>query len=317
MNLKKNCFRIVFAFSFLVPASFSVYSQQDFTTKYFKIHIDRKGYITSMKNILAKPAREYSPADKPSPLLCLYNYKTGTYFYSEKAIYSSSDKEYTLSYSNGSVAKIKLEPKPEYFKFTLISLTNRTGITDIQWGSYHTNITNLFGEIIGVARDTSDAGNYAIGVLALNEITTGGLSTTMGDAAPFQYIVHSPDKNSFPLPDSLHEGQLFSIGGDGISDVAFFAHPEPYFRILYGNSAFVDSQGEVYITYHSVDRCKERDILFSLIPFMPVNAPNHQVVQALPNVDFIGSSIALWGSPDSTALLDVIQKIVIAREVLK
>ncbi len=43
---------------------------------------------------------------------------------------------------------------------------------------------------------------------------------------------------------------------------------------------------------------------------MAANTPNHLMVEALPRVDYIGSSIAFWGSPDSTALLDVIQDIV-------
>ena len=70
-------------------------------------------------------------------------------------------------------------------------------VDGIQWGPYHTNINNLLGEIIGVARDTSDAVNYAIGMLALNDNTLGGTSETEADAAPFQYIIHSPDSLAF------------------------------------------------------------------------------------------------------------------------
>jgi hypothetical protein len=58
--------------------------QWNFKTNYFKIQIDNKGFITSMKNSMVTPNREFSPADKPSPLLCLYNYKNGKYFYPEK-----------------------------------------------------------------------------------------------------------------------------------------------------------------------------------------------------------------------------------------
>jgi hypothetical protein len=298
----------------LLSVAFNANAQWDFKTSYFKIHIDSKGYITGMKNTTVIPNWEFA-SEKPSPLLALYNYKTGTYFYPQQATYSSKENQFTIGYPNGSVAKVKLESFPKYFRLTLLSLTNRTQITDIQWGSYYTNINNLFGEVIGVARDSSDAVNYAIGVLSLNDITTGGASTTVGDAAPFHYIIHSPDKKRFPLPDSLHEAQLFSIGGDGISDVAFYSHKEPYFRILYGNSASVDAKGEIFITYHAVDRREKRDILFSLIPFMPTNSPNHMQAQALSGVDYIGSSIALWGSPDSTALLDVIQDIVISEKL--
>jgi len=286
-------------------------AQWDFNTDYFKIHLDKRGFITSMKNITVKPNHEFSLPDSPSPLLSLYDSKRKVYYEPNHAFCQKNGNTITLNYSNGSVAIISLVPQKKYFRLTLISLSPRNGIDDIQWGSYHTNITNIFGEIIGVARDTSDVVNYAIGILALNDITTGGSSATVGDAAPFQYIIHSPDKTLFPLPPNLHEGQIFPIGGDGISDVAFFSHPEPYYRILYGNAALIDPAGNIFITYHATDRRVKRDIQFSLIPFLPANAPNHQEVQPLPGVDFIGSSIALWGSPDSTALLDVMQNIVV------
>ena len=46
-------------------------------------------------------------------------------------------------------------------------------------------------------------------------------------------------------------------------------------------------------------------------PIFQNNEPNHMMRQDVPGVDFIGSSIALWGSPDSTALMEVIQDIVL------
>jgi len=288
------------------------YAQLNLSTDYLKIHINKKGFITSMKNITVKPFREFSINDKPSPLMCLYNSSKKEYYKPEKATFENNNTTIALRYANGSVAKVAVSVHKKYFKFTLQSLSERDGINDIQWGSFYTNITNLFGDIIGVARDTTEVVNYAIGALALNDITIGGNSTTEGDAAPFQYIIHSPDPKRFPLPSGLHEGQLFPIGGDGISDVAFYAHPEEYYRILYGNTATIDNQGRISVTYHARDRRKKRDILFSLIPFLKSDEPNHQEVQALPGVDFIGSSIALWGSPDSAALLDVIQNIVLS-----
>ena len=288
------------------------YAQLDLSTDYFKIHINKKGFITSMENITIKPFREFSINGKPSPLMCLYNSSKKKYYEPEKATFGRNNSIITLRYPNGSVAKVAVSVHKKYFKFRLQSLTQREGIDDIQWGSFNTNITNLFGDVIGVARDTSNAVNYAIGALALNDITVGGYSTTEGDAAPFQYVIHTPDANRFPLPADLHEGQLFPIGGNGISDVAFYSHPEAYYRILYGNTANVDNKGRISVTYHSRDRSQKRDILFSLIPFLKNDEPNHQEVQALPGVDFIGSSIALWGSPDSTALVDVIQNIVLS-----
>lgn len=285
-------------------------AQFNFSTDYFKVYINERGYITSMQNTTIKPRPEFSPAEKPSPLLCLYNSDQKKYYEPQKAVYSAGKKELSLSYTNGSVAKVKIEAKKKYFKLTLLSLTNRSEIDDIQWGPFHTNITNLFGEVIGVARDTGAAVNYAIGVLSLSDSTTGGNSANIGDCAPFQYVIHTPDKQRYPLPANLREGQIFSIGGDGISDVAFYSHPEEYYRILYGNSAEVDEQGRVSIVYHSSDRRKGKTILFSLIPQLPTNKPNHIEVQPLPDVDFIGSKIALWGSPDSIALMTVIKDIV-------
>ncbi|MBX3256450.1 MAG: hypothetical protein KF862_20100 [Chitinophagaceae bacterium] len=296
----------------LVLTTLHLCAQWDFKTSYFKIRISQKGYITSMKDITRTPGREFSPTDKPSPLLSLYNGNNKKYYEPQKATYAKSTGIFTLQYANGSVAKVLIEAKAKYFKLTLQSLTNRNEIEGIQWGSYYTSITNLLGEIIGVARDTSEAVNYAIGMLALDDNTLGGLSTTVGDAAPFQYIIHTPDAKRFPLPDSLHEGQVFTLGGDGISDVAFYAHKEPWYRIMYGNAAQVDNKGRIFISYHSRNRSVKREVYFSLIPNMAANTPNHLEVQPLPGVDYIGSGIALWGSPDSIALMNVIRGIVLA-----
>ena len=294
----------------LCAFSFSAKAQWNFSTDYFKIHINNKGFITSMKNITVIPNREFSPNDKPSPLICLYDSKKKIYYSPNKATYNKANQSITLAYPNGSTAKVSLEAKKKHFKLTLKSLGSRNGVDGIQWGAIHTNITNLFGEIIGVARDTSETHNYAIGMLALDDNTLGGTSETIADAAPFQYIIHTPDAKRFPLPPNLHEGQIFTLGGDGISDVAFYAHKEPYYRILYGNTAMVDSKGRISINYHSRDRTIKREVYYSLIPNMPVNTPNHIDVEPLPGVDFMGSSVALWGGPDSTALMDVIQTVV-------
>lgn len=311
LKLLLNLQRLIITLVLLLVFSCTSNGQFDFSTDYFKISVDNKGYIISMKNITVKPNREFSPSDKPSPLMRLYDGAKKIYYEPDKAVYSKTKNTITLSYPNGSVAQISLLPQRKYLRLTLQSLTKRDGIEGIQWGAYHTNITNLFGEIIGVARDTSDAVNYSIGMLALNDNTLGGTSETVADAAPFQYIIHTPDSRRFPLPDNLHEGQVFTLGGDGISDVAFYAHKEPYFRIMYGNAAMVDDKGRISISYHSRNRSGKREVYYSLIPNMAANTPNHLEVQPLPGVDYIGSSIALWGSPDSTALMDVIQNIVL------
>lgn len=308
-------FRSLILFVCFLLTNQLMYSQWNFSTDYFRIHINNKGFITSMKNRSSSPEREFCSVEKQSPLLVLFDRTTKKYYQPIKATYQANTKKLLLSYSNGSVASILLEPQKKYFRLTLLSLSNRNAIEAIQWGAYATNITNLMGEIIGVARDTSAAVNYAIGLLALNDNTLGGLATTVGDAAPFQYIIHSPDPKRFPLPDSLKEGQVFSLGGDGISDVAFYAHKEPWYRILYGDAAQIDGKGQISIAYQSRDRSKKREVFFSLIPHMKANIPNHIDVQPLPGVDYIGSSVAFYGSPDSIALMDVIRTIVVSEKL--
>src|SRR5690606_13610172 len=111
----------------------------------------------------------------------LYNSDENRYYYPEKARFNKRDNTFRLYYSNGSVARVSVEPHKKYFKLTLLSLSPRTGVHAIQWGAYHTNIINIMGEIIGVSRDTSAAVNYAIGMLALNDNTLGGNPETIAD----------------------------------------------------------------------------------------------------------------------------------------
>ena len=283
--------------------------KQTFRTEYFKIEVNENGYITGMWNETKKD-RNFSPADEPSPLLSLYNSKLKKYYYPQEARYRNG--AYQLMYENGAEATVRLEEKNKYFKLTLEKLENREGIDAIQWGSYYTNIDNLLGEIIGVARDTSLSVNYAIGALSLDDNTIGGEARYTSDTGWGGYIVHSPDHRKYPLPLELHEGQQLTLGGDGISDVAFYNRKEPYFRMLYGATAGVDENGRINIRYQSRDR-RKGDLIYSPegAPIFVNNEPNHLQRQDVPGVDYIGSSIALWGSPDSIALMDVIQTIVI------
>lgn len=302
-----------FFLAICIGVTVSAFAQWDFHTNYFKIRINRKGYITSMGNTTVDPYREFSPAERPSPLLCLYNSGKHQYYYPQHAIYHAATREMSLAYANGSVAKVLVEPRNgEYLKLTLLSLSHRKGIDLVQWGPIHTSITNIFGEMLGVARDTGISTNYAIGLLSLNDVTTGGPATTIGDIAPFEYMIHSPDPGHFPLPPDLHEGQFFTIGGNGISDVAFYSHQEEYYRIMYGNAAGVDSRGRISLVQHAADRRNPRNIFFSLMPKMEANKPVHQEVAAIPGEDYIGSEVALWGCPDTLALMTVIRNIVLS-----
>lgn len=53
---------------------------QSFKTDYFQVDVDSKGYIVGMWN-RTKTDRNFSPNDRPSPLLSLYNSKHTCYYY--------------------------------------------------------------------------------------------------------------------------------------------------------------------------------------------------------------------------------------------
>lgn len=78
--------------------------------------------------------------------------------------------------------------------------------------------------------------------------------------------MHTPDAESHPLPLTLHEGDQFTLGGDGHNDVAFYNRRESYFRMMYGNSAGVDDNGRINIRYVSRDRRKGRMIYSPRVP---------------------------------------------------
>ena len=124
-------------------------------------------------------------------------------------------------------------------------------------------------------------------------------------------FIHSPDPKLFPLPANLHEGQIFPIGGNGTNDVAFYSQPEEYYRLNSGNGAKLEPSFGSTITLHSRDRRLPQTIFFTFLPgFVNVNSPRHQNVEPV-DVDFIGSSIAMYGCPDTLGL-NVIENIVLA-----
>jgi len=273
-------------------------------TRYSSISIDNKGFITSIKDI--KTNKEYNPKGLSSALMSLSNHKD--YIHPVKASYNPNRNEISLSFSNGAVATIKAEQKKEYFKFQLLSLTKKEQVDNIVWGPYKTNISKTIGDVLGVVRDD----NFAIGMLGLNDNTTGGPPTD-GDMSFMYYFIHSPDPAKFPLPSNLKEGQVFTIGGDGISDVAFYSHPEEYYRMNYGNGAILEPAFGSSISMHSRDRKKEQMIRFPVLPDNldgKANSARYQLV--LPtDAGFIGSSMALYACPDSLGL-KTIEKIVLA-----
>src|SRR6218665_955140 len=161
VKIKSNFGKGLFSLLLMLLAH-SLAAQWNFETKFFKIAIDNKGYITSMKNYLPQAASYQAP-------------------------------DLQLTYTNGIIATVEIQVNVagnSYIRFKLKSLSERKDIDDIQWGPVNTNITNILGDIIGVAKDTSDAVNYAIGMFAINDNTCAGPSYVDGDLPTMFLQIH-------------------------------------------------------------------------------------------------------------------------------
>jgi hypothetical protein len=273
-------------------------------TKYAVVTIDGKGFISSVRS--KTNGQEYCPKGLSSALMSLNTGKQ--YILPVKAVYTKQKNEISLRYTNGSEARIRIDQQPEYLKFKLLSLSKREGIDNIVWGPYKTTISALIGDVIGVVRNK----DVAFGLLGLDDNTTSG-PPSEGDMSFMYYFIHSPDPVKYPLPSHLKEGQTFSIGGDGVNDVAFYSQPEEYFRMNYGNGARLEPAYGASICMHSRNRRKEQMIKFPDYPEGiegKANSTRYQLVTAT-DADFIGSAIALYACPDSLGL-NTIEKIVLA-----
>ncbi|MCU7548332.1 hypothetical protein OCK74_04360 [Chitinophagaceae bacterium LB-8] len=265
------------------------------------VSINNKGFVTSIKD--KRTNKEYSPSGRASALLSMHANKK--ILLPQSARFSQTKQQIELSYLNGAKAVVKVQLKDQYLRLQLESLTNRGDIDNIVWGPINTTISQTIGDIIGVVRD----GKFAFGMMALNDITISG-PPTESDLAEMYYYIHSPDPVKYPIDPKYKEGQRFGIGGDGHSDVAFYSHPEEYFRMNGGNGAILEPAFGSSVSMHARDRRKPYTYLYSLLPDFPNDGhPRHQVSDTM-DVDVVGSAIALYGCPDEKGL-QVIEDIVL------
>ncbi len=272
------------------------------STNYFSLEINKNGFISSIKDNQTK--QEYCPTGISSALLTLEKDKQLIYPSSVKVI--NKNNQIVLTYPNGSIATIKAESKGEYLRFQLISLSPRNDVDNIVWGPYKTTISKTIGEIISVVRNDE----FAIGIMGLDDNTTSGPPCD-GDMYQSCYIIHSPDPVKYPLPSNLKEGQRFRIGGNGTNDVAFYSHPEEYFRYMNGNGAQLEPSFGSSIVMHSRDRKKPNTIFYPHYNDFPgVKSPRHMELTPVDE-DYIGSAIAFYACPDKLGL-KVIENIVLS-----
>lgn len=304
INKLNTGFLVLLAFSMMLVIHPQANAQTiTLNTKFVTLSINKRGFITSIKD--KSSHKEYCPAGKASALLSLY--KGENYILPVAAAFNTLNKRITLRYPNGSVATVQTDEKGEYVRLKLVSLKPRNGVDNIVWGPYKLTISKIIGDILGVVRDD----DFAFGILGLNDNTTSG-PPTGGDMSFMYYFIHSPDPLKYPLPPNLKEGQTFTIGGDGINDVAFFLHPEEYYRMNYGNGARLEPAFGSTVCMHSRDRRKEQMIRFPVLPDNLDGKANSARYQLVPpvNADYIGSSVALLACPDSVGLR-TIEKIVL------
>jgi hypothetical protein len=278
---------------------------QTFQTRYARIQIDDKGFITSLVSL--QSGKEYSPAGHPSPVMSLHEYQKpdDQLIFPTAARFDADRQEISLTYGNGAVAVVKIQEKDKYFRFQLVSLTPRGDVDNIEWGPLNTTIRGKMGDLIGVVRDP----DWAIGMFGLNDNTIAGPPVD-GDSYEMSYYIHSPDPKKWPLSPQYHEGQWFAPGGNGISDVAFYSHPEEYFNMAFGTGAKLEPEFGSSVMYHARDRRKVYTYFWSLSPGFEIHARRHQVTDPL-DVDFMGSAVALYACPDDEGL-HVIENIILA-----
>ena len=270
-------------------------------TTYTRIALDGHGFLTSLAS--RESGREYLAAAKPSPILSLY--ENGKPILPSSAKYNRAKQTLTLAFPNGATATVAILQKEKYIRLQLLALDRRGGVDNVVWGPIHTTISQTIGDIIGVVRD----GEWAVGMLALDDKTTQG-PPAPSDFGQMYYYIHSPDPAKYPVPPEYKEGERFSIGGNGISDVAFYSHPEEYFHMGFESGALLEPGSGSVIAYHARDRRKSYTTFYTLIPGLPPTQPRHQTVDAV-DVDFIGSSVALYACPDDLGL-SVIESAVLA-----
>ena len=289
----------------LLAAGFAAPAQNTLQTAQARIGIDEKGFVTSLMSL--QTGKEYSPAGHPSPLLSLHEggQPYGRILLPTRAAFDAGRRELTLSYPNGATAVVQAVAKADYFRFQLVSLTPRGTVDNIVWGPLHTTVSKKIGDLLGIVRDD----DWAVGMLGLDDNTIAGPPAD-GDCAGAGYYIHSPDPKRFPVPPQYHEGERFGLGGNGISDVAFYSHPEEYFQAVSGSGAILEPEFGSTVAFHARDRRNIDTNFWSLLPDFNRSRPRHQVTDPVA-ADFTGSAVAWFACPDAQGL-QVIENIILA-----
>ncbi|HKH59275.1 MAG TPA: hypothetical protein VKA49_00510, partial [Flavitalea sp.] len=182
----KTCTFLLFFLGCIVGQP--VNAQVSFATKQWRLQLDAKGRITSMKSVALQ--KEYMVAEKANALLSIR--VKGNIIAPQSCTWKSKTSELVFAYPTAAVeATVKVKQETSYVSFTLKQLTNTENIELILWGPYPTHISDTIGEVVGVVRDKE----FAIGIQALNIKTLGGYPNAESDIEPSYDIFETASKS--------------------------------------------------------------------------------------------------------------------------
>ncbi|MGN1265860.1 MAG: hypothetical protein ACI4UL_08585 [Muribaculaceae bacterium] len=255
------------------------------TTRYAEFKLDKKGFITCIAD--RSTGTNYVPDGTPSPLMKLY---TGGENYVNPVKLQAKGSDWQLHFANGSVARLKCEVKDDYIFLQILDLSKREGVEAVTWGPYATTLSKYIGETVGVVRD----GKFAFGVQPLKIVTTEGVPHLGDDAFGGFYVLPTPEEKVDPeYKDRIGE-KVEDIDVNRRGDL-----PEGV-RQIRGNAAVVRPYGSD-VQFFARDWRKARTVdLYG----------RRQHIVAIDQ-DFLGAAIAIFASPDASAL-DVIGNIEVA-----
>lgn len=280
--MKKTLFIPLLAAVTMIMTSCGNSAKESFKTDYFELGLSPSGNIVTLKDRAS--GVNYAPQEAVSPLLQLHD---GENFYAPTGM-DYADSALTLTFANGSVATITVRPNKEYIKLKLTDLTNRESISSVIWGPYVTSITKYIGETVCVVRDD----NYSVGMQALNINTVEGLPRYNGDAYGGSFVDPLPGQE---VPDEYKD----KIGQEvPFVNVNVEGDMPECIRLWRGAAAFTHPLGSEMRLF-SKDLTKG-DTLYNY-------GGRTQYVEPV-DVDYIGSSVAIFGCPEPQTL-DVIEQI--------
>lgn len=258
-----------------------------FETESFEMGVDSQGNIVTMVDKAS--GTNYVPKGVKSPIMKLYDGEK--YILPESATFA--DGKLAITFANGSTATITVEQKGDYIKFSLTDLTSRDQIEAVTWGPYATTITKYIGETICVVRDDQ----YSIGMQGLTLNTIDGLPDQRPNTYGGNFIDPLPGQT---LPEELKDSVGIKVP---FVDVNREGDMPEYHRLWRGTAAFPNATGSE-LRLHSRD-WRTGDTISQGGGLD--NGGQLRYVEPT-DVDFIGTSVAIFGCPESKTL-DIIEQI--------